>query len=178
VTTGPPDASGGTEAGSAAEVTVRQADRADLLDVFRVEKTCFSEPWPYSAFESFLGESGFLVAVEDAEVLGYVVADVTPNHGRDIGHVKDLAVRPESRGRGVGSHLLRRALVALSLAGASLVKLEVRVGNDPALGLYSEAGFEPARRIPRYYADGEDAFLMVLDLEEWRSSPGPGPSER
>jgi ribosomal-protein-alanine N-acetyltransferase len=174
VTTGPPDTGEAADGGgSAPEVTVRQAERADLLDVFRVEKTCFSEPWPYSAFESYLGEPGFLVATGDGDVLGYVVSDVMPNHGRDIGHVKDLAVRPEARGRGVGSSLLRRALVALSLDGASLVKLEVRAGNDPALSLYRGVGFDPARRIPRYYADGEDAFLMILDLEEWRSTPGP-----
>jgi ribosomal-protein-alanine N-acetyltransferase len=164
-------AGGATDADAAsdplADVTVREAERADLLDVLGIEKRCFTEPWPYAAFESFLDEPGFLVAEREGSVVGYVVADVMPNHGRDIGHVKDLAVAPEARGIGLGRLLLRRGLLSLSFSGAAVVKLEVRVGNDPALSLYRDVGFDPARRVPSYYADGEDAYLMMLDLSEW-----------
>ena len=154
---------------SAADVVIRQVERADLLEVNHIERVCFSQPWPYAAFERFLDEPGFLVAVEDGSVVGYVVSNVVPNYGRDIGHVKDLAVHPDARGRGVGRRLLERALVSLSIAGAALVKLEVRASNDPALALYRDEGFETMRRMPRYYGDGEDALLMVLDLDQWRS---------
>ncbi|RLM56847.1 GNAT family N-acetyltransferase [Halobellus sp. Atlit-31R] len=150
----------------------RPADRADLLDVLSIERTSFSDPWPYAAFESVLDAPAFLVAVPTdgsvdgtGEILGYVVGDVMPNHGRDIGHVKDLAVRPDARGEGVGRKLLRDALFGLSLAGAAVVKLEVREGNEVARSLYREEGFEPTRRIPRYYSDGEDALLLVCDLQ-------------
>jgi ribosomal-protein-alanine N-acetyltransferase len=152
----------------AGAVTIRTADRADLLSVFRIEKVCFPQPWPYAAFERFLGERGFLVACRDDEVLGYVVADVTPNYGRDIGHVKDLAVRPEARGEGLGRRLLDEALTAVTLEGAAVVKLEVRAGNDTALSLYRDVGFETLRRVPGYYEDGEAALVLVLDAEEWR----------
>ncbi|MGM0592166.1 MAG: ribosomal protein S18-alanine N-acetyltransferase [Halobacteriota archaeon] len=157
--------------------TIRPAERADLLDISRIERASFTQPWPYAAFESFLGEAGFLVAVADHETLGYVVSDVTPNHGRDIGHVKDLAVHPDARSVGLGRRLLERALAVLALNGASLVKLEVRPSNEGALALYRDVGFEPARRIPRYYDDSEDALLMLLDLDEWqrranRRTPG------
>lgn len=176
------------------DVVVRRATRADLLDVYRIEKQCFTQPWPYAAFETFLDEPGFLVAVagrspaarrdslgdvsgqdpavpvgDGSPVVGYVVSDVMPNHGRGIGHVKDIAVRPDARGAGLGRHLLHRALVALSVGGASLVKLEVRVSNDAALSLYRDVGFEPVRRVRGYYADGEDAFVMVLDVDAWQA---------
>jgi ribosomal-protein-alanine N-acetyltransferase len=150
------------------EVTVRPAGRADLLDVLRIERESFAEPWPYAAFESLLDAPAFLVAVEDINgdrsILGYVVGDVTPNHGHDIGHIKDLAVRPEARGAGIGRRLLREALVELSLSGAAVAKLEVREGNDAARSLYREEGFEPTRRVQRYYGDGEDALLLVTEL--------------
>ena len=152
------------------EVRIRRVERADLLEVFRIEKASFPQPWPFSAFEQFLDEPGFLVATGDGAVLGYVVADVMPNHGRDIGHIKDIAVHEEVRGRGLGRALLRRVLVALAIEGAALVKLEVREGNAPALKLYRDEGFETLRRIPRYYADGEDALVMVLDVSEWQAS--------
>ncbi|AUV83321.1 ribosomal-protein-alanine N-acetyltransferase [Salinigranum rubrum] len=158
------------------EVVIRQAEQADLLDVFRLERSTFPQPWPFSAFESFLGERGFLVAQSGTSpaIVGYVVSDTTPNYGRDIGHVKDLAVHPDARGRGLGRTLLRRALGTLASDGSALVKLEVRTTNDAAIALYRSEGFEPLRRIPRYYADGEDAFVMVLDLAEWDDSPLDG----
>ncbi|RDI72171.1 ribosomal protein S18-alanine N-acetyltransferase [Halopelagius longus] len=159
----------GADAAAPENTVVRRATRSDLLDVYRIEKSSFSQPWPYSAFETFLEEPGFLVAVRGPAVVGYVVADVMPNHGRGIGHVKDIAVRPDARGAGLGRYLLERALVALTIDGATLVKLEVRVGNEPAISLYRDVGFERARRVPGYYADGEDAFVMVLDLDAWQA---------
>ena len=165
---------GGDPAGAAtgSAVTIRPADRADLLDVLQIERESFAEPWPYAAFESLLDAPAFLVAVGDAgdergtdpSILGYVVGDVTPNHGRDIGHIKDLAVRPDARGAGIGRRLLREALLGLSMSGAAVAKLEVREGNDAARSLYRDEGFEPTRRVPRYYGDGEDALLLVTEL--------------
>ncbi|AUX08633.1 ribosomal protein alanine N-acetyltransferase [Halalkaliarchaeum desulfuricum] len=171
---------------------VRRATQSDLLSVSRIERAVFSQPWTFSVFERFLGEAGFLVAVrpepddrdehrndrgnsdrvgDDGEdVLGYVIADVTPNFGRDIGHVKDLAVRPDVQGGGVGRRLLGRALVSLLVQGATVAKLEVRPSNEAAVSLYRSEGFEPARRVPRYYADGEDALVMLLDLENWKTT--------
>ena len=149
-------------------VTIRQADRADLLAVFRIEKTVFPQPWPFTSFEQFVGEPGFLVALRDGAVVGYAVSDVTPNHGRDLGHLKDIAVHPESQSEGIGRELLERVLLTLSVEGAHVVKLEVREGNETAQSLYDDVGFEPIRRVPSYYDDGEDAYVMVLDLAEWR----------
>lgn len=160
---------------------VRPATRADLLDVFRIERASFEQPWPFSAFEDHLEAPGFLVAEPGAQpsdstagaadanasapaVVGYVVADVVPAHGGSLGHVKDLAVAPPRRGEGIGRTLLARGLAAVSAAGARSAKLEVRPSNDTAIGLYRDAGFEHLRTVSRYYADGEDALVMVTHL--------------
>ena len=150
-----------------ADGTIRRVERADLLSVVRIERACFSDPWPYDAFERLLDEPAFLVAERDGAVVGYVIADVTPNHGRDIGHVKDLAVHPETRGEGIGRALLRSALARLRGVGAAVVRLEVREGNAVARSLYADEGFEPIRRVSNYYRDGEDALVLVVDLAEW-----------
>ncbi|WP_297884372.1 ribosomal protein S18-alanine N-acetyltransferase [uncultured Halorubrum sp.] len=159
---------------SVADVTIRRADRADLLAVVRIERACFSDPWPHDAFERLLDEPAFLVAERDGAVAGFVVADRTPNHGRDIGHVKDLAVHPEARGEGIGRALLRSALVRLRATGVAVVRLEVREGNDPARSLYADEGFEPVRRVGGYYRDGEDALVLVVDLAAWADGDGAG----
>lgn len=169
------------------DVTIRGAEQSDLGSIVDIECDAFDQPWPYTAFERFLDEPGFLVAVEsDASrrrtgdaataVVGYVVGDVTPNFGRDIGHVKDLAVAERARKQGIGRSLLVQSLVTLAVAGAEVVKLEVRESNDPARTLYRDVGFEVARRVPRYYQDGEDALVMVLDVTAWRD--GDPPAER
>jgi ribosomal-protein-alanine N-acetyltransferase len=140
---------------------LRHAVRADLLDVFRIEQASFPQPWPFSAFEGFLDAPGFLVALDDDGVVGYVVADTVPNHGRPLGHVKDIAVRPDRRGEGIGATLLERALSILAGEGTSRVKLEVRTGNEEAIRLYRGFGFSHHHTVPRYYDDGEDALVML-----------------
>jgi len=152
-----------------ADVTVRGVEESDLGSIVRIERESFGQPWPYTAFERFLDEPGFLVATRDGGVVGYVVGDVTPNFGRDIGHVKDLAVAGPARQRGIGRSLLVQSLAALAIQGAKLVKLEVRESNAPAQSLYRDVGFETTRRVSRYYRDGEDALVMVLDVPEWQN---------
>ncbi len=150
-------------------VEVRQAVRSDLPAIYRIEALSFDQPWPINAFDAFLGKPAFLVAVGGGDVLGFGVADLTPNHGADIGHLKDLAVEPSSRGQGIGKRLLRSTLSRLTVAGAAVVKLEVRAGNDPARELYRTEGFRPLRQVPEYYDDGETAFVLALDMGTWES---------
>lgn len=156
---------------------------ADLFAVSRIEKRSFAQPWPYSAFERSLSAPAFLVAedtgaegsgaetegekeeeVGSGPIVGFVVGDAVPNHGRPLAHVKDIAVTPERRDEGIGTTLLRAALARLGDAGARTVKLEVREGNRVARSLYGEFGFEFLRRVPRYYDDGEAAIVLVRDL--------------
>ena len=147
------------------ELAIRRAERADLLAVISIENASFEQPWPYDAFDGFLGEPGFLVAETEGRVAGYVVADVTQTVGRRLGHVKDIAVHPERRGAGVGTALLSRALAVLTAHGADTVKLEVRRSNEGAKRLYRQFGFEPLRLVPGYYQDDEDAIVMIKKIE-------------
>jgi ribosomal-protein-alanine N-acetyltransferase len=159
-----------TTASSAGDdVHVRPVERGDLHSIQRIERESFPEPWPAAAFERYLGAPGFLVGVGEeppggtidrVAVVGFVVADVIRRDGHSWGHVKDLAVHPDRRGRGVGSQLLAAALQVLA-ARTDRVGLEVRAGNDGAQRLYRRFGFEVRRRDPGYYSDGEDALLMV-----------------
>lgn len=152
-------------------VEIRPAVDGDLFTVFRIEKASFPQPWPFEAFETFVGEPGFLVADEGERVIGYVVSDTVLYHGRPVGHVKDLAVHPDRRGEGVGRRLLERALAVLSADGVRRVKLEVRENNERARSLYRSFGFETRRTIPGYYDDGEAARVMVRSLD---SGPDAG----
>lgn len=149
-------------------LSIRQAERRDLLDILRIEKASFPQPWPYTAFVRFLDDPGFLVATtsNNPSIVGYVVANTIPNHGRPIGHVKDLAVHPDYRRHGIADRLLDRVLSILTTQGVTRTKLEVRRSNESALALYEGHGFELRRVIPSYYDDSEDALVLVADLTD------------
>ncbi len=152
---------------TAQPVRTRETVRADLLAVFRIEKASFAQPWPYRAFERFLGVPGFLVADigDGGEVAGYVVADSETHRGQPLGHVKDIAVAPTHRGRGIGATLLERAIDAMRRQQVRRVKLEVRESNDRALALYRQYGFVHRSTARSYYADGEDALVLVREFD-------------
>ena len=147
------------------DYSIRTAERADLLAIVRIETQSFTQPWPYEAFEQFLGEPGFLVAVTQSdEVVGYAISDVDTTIGNAVGHLKDIAVHPSYRNAGIGSTLLSRSLETLSRDRINAVKLEVRASNERARRLYREFGFDDFRRITDYYADDEDAIVMVKSV--------------
>jgi ribosomal-protein-alanine N-acetyltransferase len=152
-----------TAAEQQADVEIRSATRADLLDIFRIEKRSFSQPWPYAAFEQFLDSDGFLVAEDDA-LVGYVIADKTEEYGVPVGHIKDIAVTPDRRHEGIGRTLLSYGLTTLASDGVSRVKLEVRPSNHGARSLYEAFGFELHHVRQGYYDDGENAHVMVRKM--------------
>jgi ribosomal protein S18 acetylase RimI-like enzyme len=63
-------------------------------------------------------------------------------------YISVVAVRPDARGKGVGSALLHRVIERAWQAGHSAVTLDVDVGNPRAQELYIRFGFEPVTRRP------------------------------
>jgi ribosomal-protein-alanine N-acetyltransferase len=67
-----------------------------------------------------------------------------------------IGVRPEFRGRGIGSALMRRFIDQASQRGATRLFLEMREGN-PAELLYRSYGFVMVGRRHHYYRRGSGA---------------------
>lgn len=63
----------------------------------------------------------------------------------DVGHITQVCVTPEVRGRGIGYELLRRSLLSLAEAGTARVSLTVTAANRPAVQLYEAMGFQTRR---------------------------------
>lgn len=143
---------------------IRPVNVDDLLDITRLERECFDEPWSFTAFESHVDAVGFLVAIVDGRLVGYVVGSVHAGFPGPYGHIKDLAVHPAYRRRGIAKYLLTESLDRLATHGAGRAILEVRASNDAAKSLYRSVDFQPTRRRPGYYADGETAVVMARSL--------------
>lgn len=70
-------------------------------------------------------------------------------HGR--GWVKDIVVREDERGRGLGSSLLRQGFHAYALRGATRVGLKVSTNPTGALRLYDREGFVVDQRLALWH---------------------------
>jgi len=147
-------------------VVVRPAKLFDMPEIVRIERVSFREQYPRGVFLIFLENNPdtFLVAEYNGKVIGYVMAYLRPDLE---GHVMSIAVDPDYRGRGIGSALLSEVIERLAARGAKWIGLEVRVSNENAIKLYERFGFKKIKRVIGYYSDGEDAYYMLLPIEEW-----------
>ncbi len=67
----------------------------------------------------------------------------------------DMLTEPSARGRGLGRSVLASLLAWGAVQGAERAFLQVEVGNEPAMALYSAGGFELAYRYSYRRAGGE-----------------------
>lgn len=136
---------------------------SDLRDVLHIERRSFTVPWSDATFRGLLRRqsAALLVGEEGDQLVGYAVLWFAAGEA-ELG---DLAVHPESRGRGLGRWLLHGALAEAARRGASEVYLEVRESNAAARRLYERAGFATTGVRPDYYTEPrEDAILMRRPL--------------
>lgn len=86
-------------------------------------------------------------AVLDARTVGTVVLYANDEQTRR-GHIALFTVRPECRNKGIGKALISRALARCRQEGMRAVDLDVDAANEPAIRLYTAAGFRPVDRRP------------------------------
>ena len=137
--------------------------KCHVFQVAELEKVCFSDPWTLSILESELTNplSLWLVAVQGETVLGYVGSQSVLGES----DMMNLAVRSEARRRGVGKALVLALCEKLRENGNTVLTLEVRASNFPAIGLYEKLGFTSVGLRPRYYVHPvEDAHILRKDL--------------
>lgn len=149
--------------------TLRQFKPEDLDQVMYVNKVCLPENYTQYFFLDLYRRfpNTFIVAEEDGDIMGYVMCRMEsgpPDWGlfgiAKKGHVISIAVLPEHQRKGIGQALMRKALQGMQTYKAKGCYLEVRFSNLPAVNLYRKLGFEVARTLQSYYADGEAAYVM------------------
>ena len=135
---------------------------AYLPQVAALERRCFpADPWSEELFRDALDNphTAILLAEgKDGTVLGYAVLSVV----LDEGNLDNIAVDPDARRQGIADALLS-ALTGFGRDSLSVLMLEVRSSNAPAIALYEKHGFAAVGRRKNYYdAPKEDAILMTL----------------
>ncbi|MCP8467840.1 GNAT family N-acetyltransferase [Pseudomonas sp. ZM23] len=102
------------------------------------------------------------VAQDEGELLGYALSLF--RRGSEVARLYSLAVSPRARGRGVGGGLMQRSECRARERGCTRLRLEVRVDNAAAIGLYERSGYRRFGHIAGYYEDGGDAWRYEKPL--------------
>ena len=145
---------------------VRRASRVDIEAIVAIEKESFIDPWDYPVFLEALGyfPTTYFVAVVDGIVAGFLVGAFEDTGEAIYGHICNLAVSSMYRHRGIARLLVTRAEQQFALELAIGVQLEVRVSNTAAQQFYRRLRYREMIVIDRYYANGEDAILMMKEF--------------
>ncbi|MCL2874535.1 MAG: ribosomal protein S18-alanine N-acetyltransferase [Defluviitaleaceae bacterium] len=135
-----------------------------LEDVYEIEMSSFSIPWDRDDFVKELNENDkaiYVVAFFDDKVVGYGGMWHIVNEG----HITNIAVLEQYRKNKIGTAILSRMIQIADEKEMIGITLEVRVGNESAMKLYSKFGFKAEGLRKNYYADTkEDAVIMWKDL--------------
>jgi len=123
-------------------MTVRVFKTSDLERVMQINSKCLPEN-----YSSYFYRDLYTKYPET-----FMVAELVDAHRRK-GIGKELIVQAMARGR--------------RIYDCDEGYLEVRISNEPAIGLYDKLGFSKVKRNYGYYLDGEDAWVMASSLENY-----------
>jgi len=135
---------------------------ADLDEILKIERTNFHDPWERSFFETELTyESSICLKLcKQNKIISYII--IRPLV--DEVHILNLATHSSHKRKGMARKLLKHAID--NLISGKLLLLEVRNSNEAARKLYEGFGFQVLYKRKGYYADGEDALVMIRKLNK------------
>jgi len=152
---------------------LRRCELGDIIPVMEINLRTLPEHYSDYFYESLLEElpEALVVAEISGKIVGYIMCKM--EHGFSNfkklgfvkkGHVVSIAVINEHRSKGFGSALVNESITGVKIRQCSELYLEVRCSNNDAVRLYEKLGFSIAQKLKSYYRDGEDAYVMAIDL--------------
>ena len=144
-------------------IEVVRATWRDVRALLQLDRRCFKPLDRFSWYEflSLCVGSGVIAlkAIQDGRIVGFIAGDQRKHEGHTI--IVTIGVDPDYQRRGVGERLLREVEARSTLPRLQLM---VRKSNLPALHLYRKLDYAIVETWPRYYEDGEDAYVMEKTL--------------
>lgn len=146
-------------------IIIRPMTIDDVDEVYKVEEDCFIDPWSKDSIRKELKNdlARYLVAEIDDKIVGYVGVWFVV----DEGHITNVAVHSDYRGKKIGDRLVKEMVELCKENNLVAMTLEVRTSNTVAQNLYRKYGFKMGGIRKEYYSDNkEDAIIMWNQLKE------------
>ena len=145
---------------------IRPLTDKHLKEVLLLNQRCFDKGENYTKYTfSFLLSApntlSYRMVAPPDKIVAFIFITVTDD---GTGHITTVGVAPEHRRRGLAQQLLVHAEESLKKRKINTIFLEVRVDNLAAQNLYRQLDYAIVQRLPKYYNNGEDGFLMVKSL--------------
>jgi ribosomal-protein-alanine N-acetyltransferase len=103
----------------------------------------------------------YFMAMVDGKRVGYIGCWITePN-----AEIMNIFVLESVRKQGIGKALMQYIFDLCENHGVSALTLEVRASNEDAILFYKTLGFKQVSVRRKYYSNGEDAYLMLKEME-------------
>ena len=133
-----------------------------LRQMAQIEQEAFDQPWSERMFIPEVEDENayYLVGVRGDEVICYGGFHKV----LDEAHITNIAVRADSRGRGLGTLLMSELISRARMLGVKYMTLEVRDNNENAIKLYKSFGFTVEGIRKKYYNNVHDALIMWATL--------------
>jgi ribosomal-protein-alanine acetyltransferase len=148
---------------------LRPFAESDLARIFSIQQKCpQAAQWRQDDYLTLACDPLGLVLVAELEVENppRLAGFAAFKHVLDEAELLNLAVDPDHWRKGIARELLAAATRDLIVHGVSRVFLEVRASNEPAISLYTAAGFKLQRLRRDYYHDPvEDAIVMECRID-------------
>ena len=128
---------------------IRKFEEKDKAEVCQLWHSVFSDDPPHNEPTKVIDAKMkvqrelFFIAVSNDKIIGTVMAGYDGHRG----WLYSVAVAPDSRRTGVGSHLVKHAVDALRQIGCVKVNLQVRATNTQVIAFYESLGFSTEERV-------------------------------
>jgi [ribosomal protein S18]-alanine N-acetyltransferase len=139
---------------------------SDLNELWQLDLRCFldGEAYERETFRYLLSDQKTIarqIRSDYDEMSAFAIAVIQAD---GVGHITTIGVAPEYRRRGLARLMLHEVERSFIARNVTTVRLEVRIDNRAAQRLYEQLGYVIVQRLGRYYASGDDGYLMVKSL--------------
>ena len=142
-------------------IEIVNLNESHVAAVAELEKQYFSEPWSENSVrEELTNELAlWLVAMDGDTVVGYVGSQTVLGEA----DMMNIAVADTHRRQGIARLLVQELIARLD---ATMLTLEVRASNAPAIALYESLGFRQVGLRKNYYRKPKEDALILR--KEWK----------
>lgn len=141
-------------------MNIRNIIESDVVKLNQLHKSLFLQEFNFIDYAEQKPFHYGIIFENNDRIIGYLIGQLI----FEMGDLFYIAVDSNDRGNGIGIKLMNFFMQDARSQGVETISLEVRLSNEAAISLYKKCGFHQIGLRKNYYADGEDAALMVCHL--------------